>query len=240
MLDDHFYTLDFRGELAPGRYEREGVPGYVYSSQQPGIIPIFCCYDPDSGDHFYTADPTGEFAPQNYRYEGVGWYMFRERIVSTFPLYRWYNQTNGDHFYTTNTAGYLHDISAPNSVPLYRWYKSGLLSNFTFDPAITPTQKSTLLERHTWAYYRAGRDPSATVFRRFEEPRVNASAFVGAQSPLGDNEIVQTLLHEMMDCAGYTHPVRIDPPAPNAGVPYDGGKYYGTPPLRAELCIAGQ
>jgi hypothetical protein len=43
-----------------------------------------------------------------------------------------------------------------------------------------------------------------------------------------------------MHCAGYTHPTRIDPPAPNADAPYDNGKYYGTPPLRAELCIAGQ
>jgi hypothetical protein len=58
--------------------------------------------------------------------------------------------------------------------------------------------------------------------------------------PQGDNEIAQTLLHVMMHCAGYTHAVRIDPPALNADVPYDGGKYYGTPPLRAELCIAGQ
>jgi hypothetical protein len=81
------------------------------------------------------------------------------------------------------------------------------------------------------------------------DPKLNASSFVGAQSisvnftnlfPLGDNEIAQTLLHEMMHCAGYNHPNRIDPPSPNPDVPYDGGKYFGTPPLRAELCIAGQ
>jgi hypothetical protein len=149
-------------------------------------------------------------------------------------------------------------------VPLYRWYDSGLLSNFTFDSGITPSQKATLLERHTWAYYRAGlcsnisAEEKGRVRRAYRkpishsvstDPAVNASAFVGGQSlsvnftnlfPLGDNEIAQTLLHEMMHCAGYTHPVRIDPPAPDADVPFDGGKYYGTPPLRAELCIAGQ
>jgi hypothetical protein len=76
---------------------------------------------------------------------------------------------------------------------------------------------------------------------------INASFFQGQiwvnfanLFPLGDNEIAQTLLHEMMHRAGYGHPDRIDPPAPDADVPYDDGKYYGTAPLRSELCIAGQ
>lgn len=36
------------------------------------------------------------------------------------------------------------------------------------------------------------------------------------------------------------NPRRIDRLAADADVPHDGGRYYGTPPLRAELCIAGQ
>lgn len=52
----------------------------------------------------------------------------------------------------------------------------------------------------------------------------------------------------MMHCAGFTHPTRRDPPAgsscaaPNPAVfdcPGDNGVYYGTAPLRAEFCIAG-
>lgn len=52
----------------------------------------------------------------------------------------------------------------------------------------------------------------------------------------------------MMHCAGFTHPDRRDPPpgrdcsAPDPYVfdcPNDNGVYYGTPPLRAEFCIAG-
>ena len=88
-------------------------------------------------------------------------------------------------------------------------------------------------------------------------PGVNASAPVGGSTvnvnfgvlfPQGDEEISQTLIHEMMHCAGFTHPVRRDPPAgsscaaPNPAVfdcPNDGGVYYGTAPLRAEFCIAG-
>jgi hypothetical protein len=86
---------------------------------------------------------------------------------------------------------------------------------------------------------------------------VNASAAVGGSTlnvnfgvlfPQGDEEIAQTLIHEMMHCAGFSHPVRRDPPpgsscaAPNPALfdcPNDNGVYYGTAPLRAEFCIAG-
>ncbi|KAJ9647322.1 hypothetical protein H2199_002309 [Coniosporium tulheliwenetii] len=269
MSGDHFYCLDFRGEIAPANgYEREGITGYVYAAQQPGTVPIFRWYNPANGDHFYTADPSGELAPQSYTYEGIGWYMFKDRNVNSVPLYRWYNPNNGDHFYTTDATGELAPQSGYRSegitgVPLYRWYNSGLFRNFTFT-GIDPTQKATLFERHSWAYYRAGicgnlsqpeKDRVRQAYRKpivhsvATDPNINASAFINGQSiainftnlfPLGDDEIAQTLLHEMMHCAGYTHPRRIDPPAANADVPYDGGKYYGTPPLRAELCIAGE
>ena len=62
--------------------------------------------------------------------------------------------------------------------------------------------------------------------------------------PWGDNEIAQTLIHEMMHSAGYNHPERRTcsiPPAPPVPCdrPGDNGPYYGTPPLQAEICIAG-
>jgi len=88
-------------------------------------------------------------------------------------------------------------------------------------------------------------------------PNVNASATINGSRilvnfnvlfPQGANEIAQTLVHEMMHCGGYTHPNRRDAPTgqscanPNPAVfdcPFDNGQYYGTVPLRAELCIAG-
>ncbi|HEY5844911.1 MAG TPA: hypothetical protein VIU87_26235 [Mycobacterium sp.] len=68
--------------------------------------------------------------------------------------------------------------------------------------------------------------------------------------PQGDEEISQTLIHEMMHCTGHRHDERRDPDpalgqscaAPDPTVfdcPGDNGVYYGTPPLRAEFCIAG-
>jgi hypothetical protein len=136
--------------------------------------------------------------------------------------------------------------------------------NFTFDANITVQQRTTLLERHRFAFSRiqacgslSTNEKNAltrTYRRRIDhgintDPDANASAVVGGSRilinfnnlfPLGNNEIAQTLIHEMMHCAGFTHPDRRNSPNPNPDVPGDNGPYYGSPPLQAELCIAGQ
>ena len=128
------------------------------------------------------------------------------------------------------------------------------------------------MDRHRFALARIGacgnlsaseKDKLNEAYRRpihhttLNEASVNASAQVGGSQlnvnfgvlfPQGDEEISQTLIHEMMHCAGFSHPVRRDPPAgsscasPNPAVfdcPNDNGQYYGTAPLRSEFCIAG-
>ena len=149
------------------------------------------------------------------------------------------------------------------------WYSLDLIGkNFTFDSRITRQQIDTLLERHAFAYSRiltcgslrhAERQALRQAYRRVighginTDPDNNASAQVGGSHidvnfnnlfPLGMLEIAQTLIHEMMHCAGYSHPERNRPPvgvpcAPPFDCPYDNGPYYSTPPLQAELCIAG-
>jgi len=117
-------------------------------------------------------------------------------------------------------------------------------------------QKKKLYERHSFAYYRAGLTEHLTPTEKSNvralywgriyhdvnnDPGVNGSAFRGGRQlfvnfnvlfPQGDNEIAQTLLHEMMHCAGYSHPSK-------SGTPGDNGPYFGSAPLRAELAIAG-
>ena len=86
---------------------------------------------------------------------------------------------------------------------------------------------------------------------------VNGSATVGGSQiwvnfghlfPQGDIEIAQTLIHEMMHCADFNHDDRrfpapgmscADPDPTLFDCPFDNGPYSGSPPLRAELCIAG-
>jgi hypothetical protein len=57
---------------------------------------------------------------------------------------------------------------------------------------------------------------------------------------LPDDEVTQILVHQMMHLAGYTHRKRHDPPGVFPDVPGDGGEYYGSTPLKAEMCIAGR
>jgi hypothetical protein len=147
-----------------------------------------------------------------------------------------------------------------------------IFTNFTFDPSITAAQRATLLERHCFAIHRScgcgnlqGQERAnlmqayqRPIFHGIESrPGVNASAIVNGNQllvnfnvlfPQGANEIAQTLIHEMMHCAGYRHPTRRDPAPPMScaipnpalfDCPFDGGQYYGTEPLRAEICIAG-
>jgi hypothetical protein len=147
-----------------------------------------------------------------------------------------------------------------------------MCGNFTFADDIATANRNRLLDRHRFAAAQIGgcgnlsqaeRDALFGAYRRpihhttLNEPGVNASAVVGGSTlnvnfgvlfPQGEVEISQTLIHEMMHCAGFSHPVRRDPPAgsscaaPNPAVfdcPNDRGQYYGTPPLRAEFCIAG-
>lgn len=133
-----------------------------------------------------------------------------------------------------------------------------IFTNFTFDNAITAGQRATLLERHSFALSQIcgcnnlqpqERTNLLQAYRRNiwhginTTPGVNASAIVGGNQirvnfgvlfPQGANEIAQTLIHEMMHCAGYTHPNRTPQDSP-----LDGGAYYGSPPLQAEICIAG-
>ena len=130
--------------------------------------------------------------------------------------------------------------------------------NFTFDPGITNAQIRVLLERHRFAFSRimgcnnlnnSQRQALIQAYQRPIQhginitPGVNASAIVGGNQiwvnfgvlfPQGDNEIAQTLIHEMMHCAGFTHPNRT-----NTDQPFDNGPYYSTPPLQSEICIAG-
>ncbi|MET9242830.1 hypothetical protein [Nonomuraea sp. NPDC003709] len=145
------------------------------------------------------------------------------------------------------------------------------LMHFTFANDITAVLRDRLIERHRFALRRVMlcNSLSAEEKRRlidvaYDRP-IHHKAFVdeidlgradrnrGELSvnfqllfPLGDEEIAQTIIHEMMHMAHYCHPEeRHDPPAgtpctsPPFDCPGDNGPYYGTPPLRAELCIAG-
>ncbi len=163
-----------------------------------------------AGDHFYTLDPAGELAPQSgYEREGIAGFVFSSAQPNTTPLFRWYHPASGD-------LAYYRAKQLAGTGPLNSTETEALLGAY---------------RRPIWH----GVDTN---------PNNGASAIVGGNSlwinfinlfPQGDDEIAQSLIHEMMHCAGYTHPDR-----QASDMPGDGGAYYNSPPLRAELCIAGR
>lgn len=166
--------------------------------------------------------------------------------------------TRGDTGSGTLDPNYPRNISAWNWPNAFETSWSEIGGNFAFDRAITTAQRTTLLQQQRRAFGQiqacgsltnAQRTALTDTYRRpirhgiNTTPNVNASAFLnrnqvfvnfGVLFPQGNDEIAQTLIHEMMHCAGFTHPGRT-----TADAPGDGGPYYGTPPLQAELCIAG-
>ena len=107
-----------------------------------------------------------------------------------------------------------------------------MFERFTFDPDITETQKSKLLERHAVAVESIAKCASLdepqrqNLMAKYQgpishgisaNPDAYAEAYVGGMQiwinfdllfSRGDTEITQTLIHEMMHCAGYSHPKR--------------------------------
>jgi hypothetical protein len=153
------------------------------------------------------------------------------------------------------------------------WSSStSLLSRLQYDSDITNAQRQTLADCHSLAINQTATCMSLTRdqkrqlrdtyrksirFSSTTKAGLNAEATVGGSQiwinfgvlfPQGTNEIAQTIIHEMMHCAGFNHPVRRDPVPPMScaipnpslfDCPFDNGVYYSTVPLLAEICIAG-
>jgi hypothetical protein len=99
--------------------------------------------------------------------------------------------------------------------------------------SLHPAEKQRLLQTYAVSIHHL----------RTTDFRVNATAVPGSRAisinfanlfPQGDIEISQTLIHEMMHLARFTHPLLTI-----NDHPFDRGPYYGSAPLRAEICIAG-
>ncbi|MFB6626333.1 hypothetical protein ACFCWD_19060 [Streptomyces sp. NPDC056374] len=171
---------------------------------------------------------------------------------------------------TQDGSAYGHHISGTTVGTAFPM--NFVLSHFTFANDISVANRNRTIERHRFALTRIAvcsnlsTQEKQKLYEAYDRvihhttntvPDENASASVGGSQlnvnfgvlfPQGDAEISQTLIHEMMHCAGFDHPKRRDPPAgsscasPDPAIfdcPGDNGVYFGTPPLRAEMCIAG-
>jgi hypothetical protein len=141
------------------------------------------------------------------------------------------------------------------------------MHKFTYDSALSAAQIAILKDRHDFAFKRISAcgtlkpNEKDELMKKYESPIAHkietdpayansmATAYTGGSEifivlknffdKVGDaymdEERSQTLIHEMMHCAGFDHPRKTA-----ADRPFDGGPYYSTPPLQAEICIAGR
>lgn len=146
-----------------------------------------------------------------------------------------------------------------NSLPDELKDESGVpLQGFTFDYTYTEDEKKRVLTDHQKALLSISNCDSldaderlklfATYARPISHLKIYGTEDFGVATKGGDsialnmdvllglpnNELPQTLIHEMMHCAGYEHEEKKDGDKPG-----DKSDYYTSPPLRAEKCIAG-
>jgi hypothetical protein len=193
----------------------------------------------------------GGFTGTRWRVHDLGNSNFAFECLGSLPGNRWLDGRTGN-----GTVGLAPGTDGGFTGT--RWFASFSLANFAFDGDISIENRNRLIEQHRLAISRIAACGTLTIQQRTDlfaayrrairhstitTPGVNAQATIGGAQiwvnfgvlfPQGNNEIAQTLIHEMMHCAGYTHPNR-----QSTDTPFDNGPYYSTPPLQSEICIAG-
>lgn len=131
---DHFYTLDGNGEgMGASGHLREGIAGYVFTTEQPNTVPLYRFFHSGIFDHFYSLDRNGEGAT-DWKFEHIQCWMPANKDNGAVGWYRFWDSK--DHFYTTDPNGefskqlgyhsdgeraFIYPTQVPGSVPLFRW-----------------------------------------------------------------------------------------------------------------------
>ncbi|KAJ3994189.1 hypothetical protein F5050DRAFT_1713899 [Lentinula boryana] len=111
---DNLYTTNVseldNDALLGGAYTFEGEAAFLWSTSQPGTIPLFRLYNEDFMDHFYTmsSDEVPEMIDEGWAYDTTpnhtAGYVYPYSICGAAPIYRLFNPASVDHFYTMNIA----------------------------------------------------------------------------------------------------------------------------------------
>ena len=120
--DDHLYSLDWSETGYP--YKREGVAGFVMTSQVAGSSPLYRFRSP-TGLHFYTTQPNEDILGLNYIAEGTCGFVITSAQAVPQPFYRAYNPATGGHLYTLDFAEYdaasKNDGYRGDGIAFYIW-----------------------------------------------------------------------------------------------------------------------
>ncbi|KAF5385686.1 hypothetical protein D9757_005536 [Collybiopsis confluens] len=107
---DHFYTTNVtemdQVAISLGGYSFEGEAAFIWTTQQPGTVPLFRLYNKQKNDHFYTISPDelGIMLNLGWTYDTAinhtAGYVYPYSICGASPIYQLFNPKAVDHFYT--------------------------------------------------------------------------------------------------------------------------------------------
>jgi hypothetical protein len=109
------------------------VEGYVFSTQQPGTVPLKLYWHAGRGDTFTTASATGEQAAigSGYVFSRIEGYVYPDQRPGSVPLKNYWNNDRGDNFTTATPES---EQSALGSGYQLAWVEGYLLGEVNLDP----------------------------------------------------------------------------------------------------------
>ena len=161
------------GEASVGfdKYTGYGMPRFdsaLMSAASVTRVPMYRCYNPNSGEHFYTASTVerDHLVKVGWRYEGVGWTAPK---TSKTPVYRLYSGT--DHHYTTSKDERDHLVSVGWKDEGVGWYSDdakGVPLYRQFNPNVDPSAPRNNSGSHNYTTSKAENDHLVSLGWRAE------------------------------------------------------------------------
>jgi hypothetical protein len=102
-LDDHLYVTDRREVEARERegYHTESATYSVAAEEQPGLVPLYRFFNPNTGGHMLSTNPRLE----GLRREGVIGYVAPQKTPGMVALYGFISPDRDRQFYTLDPRG---------------------------------------------------------------------------------------------------------------------------------------
>ncbi|KAF8881507.1 hypothetical protein BD779DRAFT_1445442, partial [Infundibulicybe gibba] len=98
---------EFNNAVRTLGYTDRGSAGHIWTSQQPGTVPLYRLWDSLGQDHFYTTSATerdNAVASMKYTNEGIAGFAYPGRMCGATALFRLFSPSRSDHLYTQNKA----------------------------------------------------------------------------------------------------------------------------------------
>jgi hypothetical protein len=114
--DDYFLTATSQGTQAAraSDYHYRSIEGALFTTPQPGTVPLKLFWHAGRADNFTTATAAGEQSAlaAGYQFAWIEGYVFASAQLGTVPLKLFWHASRGDNFTTATAAGEQSALAA--------------------------------------------------------------------------------------------------------------------------------